>query len=235
VTVVEAGSKLCSRALPSELSDYLCAVHQSKGVEIELDTTVSTIDGQDRVEVAALSSGRRIPVSTVVVGIGAIPNAEIALQSGLIVENGIVIDEYCRTSDASIFAVGDVACQFNAFARRPLRLESWENAQLQAMKVAKTILGMADTAANIPWFWSDQYDLSIQMLGLPGEFDSTVSRGSIQASEFSRIYLKDGKITYVCTVNRPKELAMIKKLMLKGITIEPDKLASVKSISELAA
>lgn len=235
VTVVEAGSKLCSRVLPSELSDYLRAIHQSKGVEIELDTTVSLVDGEDRVEVAALSSGRRIPVSTVVVGIGAIPNAEIALQSGLIVENGIIVDEFCRTSDESIFAVGDVACQYNEFARRLLRLESWENAQLQAMKVAKTIVGAAQTAASIPWFWSDQYDLRIQMLGLPGEFDSTVMRGSIQASEFSQIYLKDGKIIYACSVNHPKELATMKKLMMKGITIELDKLASVENLSELVA
>jgi 3-phenylpropionate/trans-cinnamate dioxygenase ferredoxin reductase subunit len=159
VTLIEAGTQLCARALPRDLSEFLSDEHTRRGVSVRFGTTIQKITGRDKGEFAHLSNGEVIPISAVAIGIGVTPNVELARKAGLDVENGILVDEFGRTSDPFIFAAGDVTNQIHRFTGGRIRLESWENAQNQAIAVAKGIMGKFDSPRDdVPWFWSDQYD-----------------------------------------------------------------------------
>ena len=211
--VVEYADRLCSRAVTPEISNWMLHYHQSNGVRILLNTGVKSINGGDHVESATLSDGTEVNCSKVVIGIGVIPNTELAEQAGLAVENGILVDELCQTNDPNIFAAGDVSNHPNNILGKRLRLESWENAMNQGIATGKSMLGKGTAYNEIPWFWSDQFEANIQMIGLPEEWNETATRGDKGKNEFVEFYLKNKLIVGAISVNSTRDLRMAKRLM----------------------
>ena len=225
VTVVEALSQLCGRALTPDLADWVLALHRGHGVDVRLETSVEHFEGDGRIARAVLSDGSSIEADLAVIGIGVVPNVEIAAEAGLAVDNGIVVDELGHTSDPDIFAAGDVTNHPNALLGRRIRLESWENAQNQAIATAKAMIGTGTAYAEIPWFWSDQYDVNIQLIGLPEGWSETVTRGDRDAGQFIVFYLKDGQIDGAAAINSPRDIRFARRLMAAGKVVDPTQLA----------
>ncbi len=225
VTVVEALGRLCGRALTPDLADWVLALHRGHGVDVRLETSVEHFEGDGRIARAVLSDGTSIETDVAVIGIGVVPNVELAAEAGLAVDNGIVVDELGRTSDPDIFASGDVTNHPNALLGRRIRLESWENAQNQAIATAKTMLGTGTAYSEIPWFWSDQYDVNIQLIGLPEGWSETVTRGDRDAGQFIVFYLKDGRIDGAAAINNPRDIRFARRLMAAGKVVDPAQLA----------
>ncbi|MDE1971983.1 MAG: FAD-dependent oxidoreductase [Hyphomicrobiales bacterium] len=230
VVLVEASGQLCSRVLPPDLASFLRRQHEDRGVRILLETTVTGFSGRQRFEFAELSNGDRVAADTVVIGIGAIPNAEIASETGIDAGNGIVVDSSGRTSDESIYAAGDVANQPDGLGGR-VRLESWSNAQNQAIAAAKAMLGAAAPYRDVPYFWSDQYETKLQILGLFANYNDVVRRGD--GERFISFYMNDDRIAAVAAANQPKELAVARRLMQKNIAIDRRRLVSAASLDQL--
>tara|TARA_A100001037_G_scaffold185176_1_gene165906 strand:- start:587 stop:1813 length:1227 start_codon:yes stop_codon:yes gene_type:complete len=211
--VVEAASRLCGRAVTPEISNWMLNYHSKNGVDIRLNTGIELFEGKENLESALLSNGKKVDCTIAVVGIGVIPNSEIASVSGIDVDNGIVVNEKTQTSDPDIYAAGDVANHPNAILERRLRLESYENAQNQGIAAGKAMLGGTEPYSEIPWFWSDQFDANIQMIGLPENWDSTATRGSPDENQFITFYLKNGIIDGAISINNPRDLRFGKRLM----------------------
>ena len=231
VILVEASGQLCSRVLPLDLARYLQRLHEDRGVRILLETTVTRFRGKEHFEFAELSDGNQIVADAVVIGIGVVPNAEIASDAGLETNNGIVVDVFGRTSDDSIYAAGDVANQPDGLGGR-VRLESWSNAQNQAIAAAKAMLGADSPYQDVPYFWSDQYETKLQILGIFADYNDIVVRGD-QDSRFISFYMKGNKIAAVAVVNRPQDVAVARRLMQKNIAIDPRRLISTESLHEI--
>lgn len=225
VTLVEALPRLLARVTGPELSQYYDGVHRRHGVDIRLGAGVQALEGNDQVETVILQDGTRIPADLLIVGIGLIPNTELAEQAGLAVDNGVLVDLYAQTSDPDIVAAGDCTNHENGFLGRRLRLESVPNASEQARVAAASILGQKVPHAGVPWFWSDQYALKLQMVGLSQGYDKVVIRGSMEADNFSAFYLKDGVVISVDTVNRPQDFMVGKKMVAAKMKVDPAVLA----------
>jgi 3-phenylpropionate/trans-cinnamate dioxygenase ferredoxin reductase subunit len=159
------------------------------------------------------ADGRRVAADLVLVGIGMLPNVELAQAAGLAVDGGIVVDEAARTSDPHIWAAGDCTVQHNALYGRRLRLESVPNALEQARTVAASLCGKPLPARVVPWFWSDQFDLKLQMVGLSQGHDACVIRGDVAARQFVAFYLKDGVVIAADAVNRPGDFVLARRLV----------------------
>lgn len=214
VTVLEAADRLCARAASPELSAYLGRLHANHGVEIRLRAGLESL----RTEpgggiIAVLAGGAELAADAVLIGVGIVPNVELARDAGIDVGNGIVVDEQGRTSDPDIFAAGDVTDQPGARLGRRVRLESWQNAQDQAIVAAKAALGGAARYDPLPWFWSDQYEANIQMLGFPERWPEVVTRGDAESTSFSLFYLRDAAIEAVVSFNAPRELRAARRLI----------------------
>lgn len=225
VTLVEALPRMLARVTGPELSQYYYGVHTAHGVDIRLGAGVQALEGGDTVETVVLQDGTKIPADLLIVGIGLIPNTELAEQAGLAVDNGVLVDLYAQTSDPDIVAAGDCTNHENGFLERRLRLESVPNASEQARVAAASIMGQKVPHAGVPWFWSDQYDLKLQMVGLSQGYDQVVIRGSMEANNFSAFYLKDGVVISVDCVNRPQDFMIGKKLVGGKMKIAPATLA----------
>ena len=225
--VVEAADRLCGRAVTPEISNWMLNYHSKNGVDIRLNTGIELFEGKEKLESALLSNGEKIDCTIAVVGIGVIPNSEIASVSGIDVDNGIVVNEKTQTSDPDIYAAGDVANHPNAILERRLRLESYENAQNQGIAAGKAMLGGTEPYSEIPWFWSDQFDANIQMIGLPENWDSTATRGSPEENQFITFYLKNGIIDGAISINNPRDLRFGKRLM------QEKKCVSVEDLSNM--
>jgi 3-phenylpropionate/trans-cinnamate dioxygenase ferredoxin reductase subunit len=231
VVLVEASGQLCSRVLPPDLAGYLQCLHKDRGVRILLETTITKFQGKEHFEFAELSNGNRIAADTAVIGIGAIPNAEIASDAGLEINNGIVVDVFGRTSDEAIYAAGDVANQPDGLGGR-MRLESWSNAQNQAIAAAKTMLGAGSPYRDVPYFWSDQYETKLQILGLFANYDDIVVRTD-QNSRFMSFYMTGNKIAAVAGINRAQDMAVARRIMQKNIAVDPRHLVSAESLQDI--
>ena len=225
VTVVEALDMLCARALAPDMAAFLLEVHRGRGVDVRLGATIDALTGEGRVDGARLSGGETLAATAVVIGIGIVPNVELAEAAGLAVDNGVVVDALCRTSDPDIFAAGDVTNHPNDLLGRSLRLESWENAQNQGIAAAKAMLGGETPYCEIPWFWSDQYDVNIQLVGLPADFEETVTRGERADGSFVEFYMKGGRIDGAASVNNPRDIRFAKRLMQAEKVVDPAQLA----------
>ncbi|HKU96297.1 MAG TPA: FAD-dependent oxidoreductase, partial [Vineibacter sp.] len=226
VTVVEAFDRLCARALPAEISEHLLALHTGHGVSVRLGVGVSAIEPTGDGVTVVLADGSRITGDRVVVGIGIVPNTELATAAGLAVDNGIVVDDAGRTADAAIFAAGDCTNQPLACLDRRLRLESWANAQNQAIVAAKAALGQDVHYDELPWFWSDQYDMNLQILGCPAHWPESVVRGDPASGSFTRFYLEDGHLSAVVSINAPRDLRAARKLLQTRKPVRPEDLAN---------
>jgi len=218
VTVIEGQSRLMARVVAPVVSEFFRSQHEAKGVDILLNATLHGISGND-----VLLGGRtRRPADLVIAGIGVMPNVELAREAGLPVGNGITVDEYLRTPDERIFAIGDCAECPSLFAENCVRLESVQNAVDQAACVAKAIVGHAAPYTAVPWFWTDQYDIHLQMAGLPTGFDQVVTRGDPESRKFSVFYYRAGKLCAVDSINRPADHLVARKLIGAHATVSPD-------------
>ena len=225
VTLLEALPRVLARVATAELSAFYERLHRGRGVDLRTGAGVERLDGAGRVETVVLKDGSRMPADLVVVGIGLLPNQELAAASGLAVDNGIVVDAYARTSDPDIVAAGDCARHHNGFLGRSLRLESVPGAQEQARTAAMTLCGAAQAHAAVPWFWSDQYDLKLQMVGIADGHDQQVVRGDLGGDSFAVFYLKDGALISATTVNRPQDFMLAKRLVAGQARVAAEHLA----------
>jgi 3-phenylpropionate/trans-cinnamate dioxygenase ferredoxin reductase subunit len=236
VTVIEATERVLSRVTSPEMSAFYTDVHTREGVNIITGATVTSFTGNGRVEGVVCSTGQTIPADLVIVGIGIIPNVEIAQAIGLKLDNGIVVNEFAQTEDEDIYAAGDCTNHPNDLLGRRLRLESVPNALSQGKAAALHILGKPEKYSEIPWFWSDQYDLKLQMVGINDPGDQIVIRGSMAERKFSACYLRDGVLVAVNAVNMSKDFLQSKKLIAAKTKLDPIKLADAAvALKDLAA
>ena len=227
-TVVEGAPRLCARSVPPAVSDFLLDLHRSNGVDVRLSAALTSLDThpEDASKVrATLADGSTIDADFAVAGIGLTPHTSIAEAAGLPVNDGIVVDEHGMTNDPRIFACGDVANHPSAWLKRRVRLESWANAQNQAIVVAKAALGQFEPYAEIPWFWSDQYDVNLQILGdIPADAELVV-RGDVSARRATLFHVADGGVRGVIAINTPRDLKLARKWMTQGRTVDVAALA----------
>ena len=222
VTVLEALERVLQRVTAPEISAFYTRVHEEEGVKILTDMAISGIQGESRVSSVTCKDGTTLDADLVIIGVGIMPVTELAEEAGLQVNNGIVVDQYATTADPDIVAAGDCTWHFNPIYDREIRLESVQNALDQAKVAAAAICGKPKTYNALPWFWSDQYDLKLQIAGLSQGFDQVVIRGDItQGRQFAAFYLKEGRLLAVDAINSPKEF-MIAKRVLAGGAINPD-------------
>lgn len=216
VHVLEMEERILQRVTTPAMSAYYHQLHTGRGVHLHTSTTVTGFSGKG--SVSAVECGdESIPADLVIVGIGIVPNTEIAEAAGIACDNGIVVDDHCRTSAPDVYSAGDCTNHPNPLLDRRLRLESVPNAMEQARVVAANMTGGDKVYASIPWFWSDQYELKLQMVGFSSDGDSHVIRGDMDANEFAVFYLKDGKVVAADAVNSPKEFMICKQLIGKEV------------------
>jgi len=226
VTVVEVLSRLMSRAVAPILSEFFQRSHRERGVKILTMAKVREIRGNEgKAREVILEDGSSLPTDLVVVGIGITPNTDLALQAGLPVSNGIGVDEFLKTADAGIYAIGDCAEYPNPFAGSRVRLESVQNAVDQAVSVARSIVGKPAPYRSLPWFWSDQFELRLQMAGLSTGHDSLAVRGQPDGGKFSVFYFRSGRLCAVDSVNRTADHMAARKLIASGAALTPEQAA----------
>jgi 3-phenylpropionate/trans-cinnamate dioxygenase ferredoxin reductase subunit len=226
VTVIETMGRLCERSVPEALSVHLQALHVAQGVEVLLGAAVASFapgaaGGLD----VMLSDGRAIGCDAAVVGIGLVPNDELARAAGLDCEGGLLVDAQCRTSDPDIFAAGDVAVARNSWAGRRLRLESWQNAQEQGIAAARSALGREIHYDPLPWFWSDQHDTNLQIYGVPLPSHQVVVRGDPAAGSFVFFYLEGERMMAALGGNAARDLRFARRLIEKRTPVKAQDLA----------
>ena len=229
VHVLEAAPRLLARVAEPEISDFYTRIHQAHGVTLVTESQMTGFVGDGAVSGVEMADGSIIDADIVITGIGILPNVEIAEAAGLAVENGIVVNEVGQTSDAHIFAAGDCTSHPNDLLGRTMRLESVPNAIEQGKAVASAICGTPKPYHQVPWFWSDQYDVKLQIAGVPTQIDSKVLRGDDSSNSFAWFYFTGDKLTGVTAINRPAEFMagrMLIEKSLKGeLTADPAKLA----------
>lgn len=219
VTVLESRGRLLARALSEPMADFLSAAHRRHGVAIEHDVGIAALEGDcGWVTAVRTGDGRYFPADIVIVGIGSVPNSELAEQAGLGCDDGILVDRACRTSDPAIFAAGDCTRHPSRFHARPLRLESVQNAADQGRVVGFNLAGRAADYDAVPWFWSDQYEYKLQIAGLVQDADRVVRRGVSGEDRFSLFHYRDKTLVAVESVDRPAEHMIARKLLAAGIS-----------------
>jgi 3-phenylpropionate/trans-cinnamate dioxygenase ferredoxin reductase subunit len=225
VHVLEMEGRILQRVTTEKMSAYYHQLHESRGVHIHTGAAVTAFKGSGHVEGVICGDGDEVfPADIVIVGIGIVPNVEVAQAAGIECDNGIVVDDHCRTSVADVFAAGDCTNHPNALLDRRLRLESVPNAMEQARVAAANMCGGDKHYASIPWFWSDQYELKLQMVGFSADGDTEIVRGDMASNQFAVFYLKDGKLVAADAVNSPKEFMVCRQLV--GQPVDADALAN---------
>ena len=226
VTVLEAMPRILQRVTAPELSEFYKRVHSEEGVSIVEDTIADKITQDGSALTVADKTGKDYPADFIIIGIGVIPNIELAETAGLECGNGIVVNEFCQSNDDDIYAAGDVTWHYNVKYDRHLRLESVPNATEQAKIVASHICGTPKSYDSLPWFWSDQYDLKLQIAGLSEGYDNLIIRGDRETSRsFAAFYFKGDALLAVDAVNAPREFAMTRMVLSKGKTLDKQKVA----------
>lgn len=228
VVLLEALDRVLARVAGTALSRFYEAEHRAHGVDVRLGAAVDCILGEDgRATGVRLADGEIVPAQMVIVGIGIAPAVAPLLEAGAVGDNGVRVDAQCRTSLGDIFAIGDCALHDNAFAGgAAVRLESVQNANDQANVVAKAIMGDRDIAYHaVPWFWSNQYDLKLQTVGLSTGHDAAIVRGDPAVRSFSVVYLKEGRVIALDCVNAVKDYVQGRKLVETAASPDPARLA----------
>lgn len=229
VCVLEAAPRALMRAVPETVARGLIERHVRMGVDVRFDVRIARIEGQSRVEGVTLADGMVIPCDAVIAGIGVVPRTVLARDAGLEIDNGIAVDETLRTSDPHIYAAGDVCSFPHPLFNRRIRLECWRNAEDQARVAARNMLGHAETFDAVPWFWSDQYDTTIQIAGMPAHGATTVVR---EAGDDARVYFAldgDGILVGASGIGQAGQIArdvrIAQELIARRARIEPGVLA----------
>ncbi len=227
VTVLEALDRVLARVAGEPLSRFYEREHRAHGVDVQLGARVECIEeNAGRAAGVRLAGGTLVPASMVIVGIGIAPVTEVLLEAGAQGDNGVAIDEYCRTSLPDVYALGDCASHVNPFSAAPrLRLESVQNAADMAKTVAKALSGTPEPYRSVPWFWSSQYDLHLQTVGVSAGHDDIVVRGDPAARSFSLVYRRGGRVIALDCVNAARDFAQGRALVLNGSAADPKALA----------
>lgn len=229
VSVLEAQPRVLARVTGAELSAFYTQVHRQAGVDVRTGVAVQRIECDDvgRVCAVVCSDGQRLPADHVVVGVGMVPNVELAVAAGLAVDGGIVVDTLSVTSDPDIVAAGDCTVHDHVLYGRRVRLESVPNALEQARAAASGLCGVPKPNHAVPWFWSDQYDLKLQMVGLSQGFEQCVLRGQPEDRAFIAFYLRDGRVIAADAVNRPADFMVAKRLVVAAHRVDARQLGDV--------
>lgn len=235
VTVLESQPRILQRVTAPQVAAFYTRIHAEEGVDIVCNALVVKITGERVAEAVICADGTEHRADIVIIGAGVIPNTELAEQAGLQVDNGIIVDEFARTNDQDILAAGDCTSHFNPIYETHVRLESVQNATDQASVAANTVVGKPHAYSALPWFWSDQYDLKLQIAGLSSGYTDLVVRGDADGGRrFSAFYLRDGKLLAVDAVNRPQDFVFGKRLILQGTRLDIERLADdTYSLKEL--
>lgn len=228
VKIIESEPQLLTRRLPQQMSDYITRLHRQRGVEILFNCSVSALKGTaGQVQQVELDNGNRIECDIALLATGVKPNVELALDAGVACENGILTDAVGRTNAPNVIAIGDVA---NALLRigpngpARMRLESVQAATDGARAAASMVVGEPKPFQGVPWFWSTQHDIKLQMAGLPVDGDQIVSRGDMDADRFSLFFLRKGVMVASHSINQPADHMLSRKLILAGAKIPPENL-----------
>ncbi|MBC7750467.1 MAG: NAD(P)/FAD-dependent oxidoreductase [Candidatus Saccharibacteria bacterium] len=235
VVVLEMAERILQRVTAPEVSEFYMRIHTEEGVVIHSGKSVTAFVGNTHVQQVVCSDGSEFPADLVIVGVGVLPNVELAVDAGLEVNNGIVVDRFCRTSDENILAAGDCTNHFNQIYNRRIRLESVPNATEQGKTAAAAICGLSHEQNNLPWFWSDQYDLKLQIAGLSEGYDHVVMRGDAHTSRSCAIfYFKEAHLIAADCINRPQEFMLSKRLIAEKRKVHPSRLMDESiSVKEL--
>ena len=226
VTVLEMMERVLQRVTAPALSEFYTRIHEEEGVNIRCGIGVTGFKGNGRVSKVLCSDGSEFSADLVIIGVGILPNTELAEAAGLRVENGIVVNAQAQTSDPDIFAAGDCTFHHNPVYDRWVRLESVQNATDQSRVIAGAACGKEMSYNTVPWFWSEQYDLMLQIAGLSQGYDEIITRGDPgNGRSFAAFYLRAGRVIAVDAVNRPQEFMFTKKLIPAQKTIDKEKLA----------
>jgi 3-phenylpropionate/trans-cinnamate dioxygenase ferredoxin reductase component len=231
VTVVEALDRLIARAVAPVVSEFYKQAHERRGSTVLLGTGVTGFRGKDgQVSSVVLTDGRELPADLVMVGVGVVPRTELAEQLGLECDGGIVVDRYARTSNPAVVAAGDcTVLPHPVTGEGRVRLESVNNAVTQATTAAASLMGKLEVAPNVPWFWSNQGDLRLQIAGLATGFDDYVVRGEPDSEKFSVLYYRDGRLLAVDAVNAPGDYMVVRKALTQGTSIPADRAADAST------
>ncbi len=227
VTLLESAPRLLARSVSPEVSQFLLAHHRSRGVDIRLDACIERFEGDAQGVKQVWLNGEALPVDMVIVGIGAVPNEELASDAGLLCENGIVVDENMRTSDPQILAIGDCTAFPSHILGRRLRLESIQNANDQARCAAATLLGQTQAYRALPWFWSDQGEVRLQIVGLAQPHHQRVLRGQMHDGKFSVLYFDGEVLAAVESINSPSDHMAARKLVAAGQAVPAEQAQDV--------
>ena len=237
-TIIEREPRVLARVACEILSNFFQDFHRSQGVEIELNAGVEALEGKDgRVTGVRLADGRVISCDAALVGVGAVSNEELARDAGILCDGGIVVDLAARTSDPSVFAIGDCTKRPLPLYERTMRLESVPNALEQAKQAASAICGKPAPAPEVPWFWSDQYDLRLQIVGIPFDATAIVVRGDVAAGKFALFHITDdGTVRAVEAVNASPEFMGGRRIIQRGVKLTPERIADTSiTMQTLAA
>ena len=225
VTVLEAAPNLLARVASPEVGRFYRDLHQGHGVQVHCDSMVSLISGSVERPTVRLQNGSILTADFLIAGIGLIPNTELAAGAGIACDNGIVVDDHCRTSVDGVFAIGDCTQHPNGIYGIRVRLESVPNALEQGKTVAASICGKSRPYWQVPWFWSDQYDIKLQTAGLNIGYDTVALRGKPADRSFAAFYFRKGRLLAVDAVNRPAEFLLAKTWIAKDQKICLERLA----------
>jgi anthranilate 1,2-dioxygenase ferredoxin reductase subunit len=235
VTVLELAPRLMGRAMPPIISDFARALHERHGVRLELGIKIEVIEAFGGQLIVRTEQGQHA-CDLLVAGVGAVPNSDLAVTAGLVVEDGIRVDAQGRTSDPDIYAAGDVTRHDNPILGRAIRVESWQVALNQAAAVARAVLGAPEPYAELPWMWTDQYDCNIQALGLPSPEAELIVRGDAPSGKFTVLELgPSGRIAAAITVNNGRDMSALRRLASAKTTWPREALADAsRPLAELA-
>jgi 3-phenylpropionate/trans-cinnamate dioxygenase ferredoxin reductase subunit len=227
VTMFEIAEIPLGRALGPEIGQIYADVHREHGVELRTRVGVDRIEGHGHVQRVVATDGRVHDASVVVIGVGLVPELDLAGSSGLAIGNGVIVDEYCRTSADDVFAAGDIANHPNLFLGRRIRIEHWQNAQHQGAAAARNMLGQQQPFREVPWVWSDQYEHNLQVVGLPDPTQRMVLRGDTETRNFSAFFIRDGRVTAALAINRPEDIRVARLMIHDGTEAAEGHLADV--------
>jgi NADPH-dependent 2,4-dienoyl-CoA reductase/sulfur reductase-like enzyme len=221
VTVLELAPQPLARVAAPEIGAYLAELHRRKGVDLRTGVKVTAIEDTGSGLRILVEGSEPILADYAAIGIGAQPNVELAQAAGIEVRDGILVDAHGRSSDPAIFAAGDVTRHLNPLLGRQIRLEAWQNAQNQGIAVAKVLTGSEEPFSEVPWFWTDQYEINLQMAGAPDRWDQIVWRGEPTDPGFTLFQLCEGKPVAAVTVNNARDMRFARMLIQRGRPVDP--------------
>ena len=221
VTIIEMADRVMNRTVDPQISEYYLNLHESYGVKFHFNTSLETINEVSNSLEVVCSDGTEVKADSVLIGAGVVPNIELAEEAGINCDNGIIVNEFGQTNFKNIYACGDCTNHPNKILNKNLRLESVHNAMEQAKTVASSVMNNPIEYNQVPWFWSDQYDHKLQIVGLSGDHDLVTMRGNTNDAKFMLFYTKDEELIAVDAINNPKEFLISRKLVANKVKIKP--------------